>query len=166
MSSLFFFWVKLQVTMTPHLWLCYDKGRQVFLQHWHSAMEMVWLCTTTIKLHCIWYMVFLIPAQQLHCQFWPFCTTLFYRTAWDMTGNGMREKWDDMQQRATGQSWTLGQCCEDTTSVHRAHTLPTQLLWRPCIVNFKVMTLTLFQHHYAEKQPHRTIHIVIDLNVV
>lgn len=48
-----------------------------------------------------------------------------------MTGNGMREMGDDIQQRVADWALILGRCSEDKASVCWSHTVSTDLLWRP-----------------------------------
>ena len=47
-----------------------------------------------------------------------------------MTGNGMREPWDDTQQMAAGQTRNRGRCSEDKASAHWSQMCFKLLWWR------------------------------------
>lgn len=58
----------------------------------------------------------------------------------------------DAQQRTTDQIRTMGHCSEDTSSVHGAHTLPTELLGGPLlwlIVYSNIHIHFVFEKHKA-----------------
>ena len=84
-----------------------------FLLLWHSFMQRA-----IFPVEILFFVLFL----------WLY----FEMTAWDMTGNRMREK----GRCGTGRIWTPGRCSEDTASVHGVHALPTELL--RCLVDILI----------------------------
>lgn len=65
----------------------------------------------------------------------------------------MRERGDDMGHRSDYK--TLGNCSEDIASVHGAHTLPSELLWRPISAWLIKKDLHFSHKNLSQENPQR-----------
>lgn len=84
------------------------------------------------------WIIYLIIYLKLFWFFLAFHGFSFDRTAWEMTGNGKRERGDDMQQRAAG--WTRT-AARTKPSVHVSYDVTTELLGCPNILIWTKTTI-------------------------